>query len=292
MSSRTTTWSSSAPRSDAAAARSRGRDRRALAVREVPERDRALGDGVRQLAPGVDELVELLVQGPEQRPGHAPVQLLAEQRRGRSARPASPAAGCRPRRADALRGREDAACVVDAMSLSWSRVALSTGGASRCDKRQLSDPVRENADVTDSNRGLRRREATRQGGAALRRCRATSRAGGSRRRPTAAGCPTSTSRRRRTAGAGSGSSSSCCWRSTGCPCCCSSRPRQPRVKVPFSPYFLDQLDGGPGEVDLVQERHDPGHVQDQGPLPAERPERDADRRCSRPRSRRSGTATS
>ena len=35
---------------------------------------------------------------------------------------------------------------------------------------------------------------------------------------------------------------------------------QPRVTVPFSPYFLQQLDGGPGQVDLLQGRHDPGHV--------------------------------
>ena len=43
---------------------------------------------------------------------------------------------------------------------------------------------------------------------------------------------------------------------------------EPRVKVPFSPYFLQQLDAGQGQVDLLEGRHDPGHVHGQGPLPA------------------------
>ena len=56
-----------------------GRDRRALAVGRVADRDRPLGDDVRELAPGVDELVELQVKRPEQRPDDVPVELLADQ---------------------------------------------------------------------------------------------------------------------------------------------------------------------------------------------------------------------
>ena len=36
------------------------------------------------------------------------------------------------------------------------------------------------------------------------------------------------------------------------------------MKVPFSPYFLQQVEAGQGQVDLLQGRHDPGHVQEQG----------------------------
>ena len=43
---------------------------------------------------------------------------------------------------------------------------------------------------------------------------------------------------------------------------------QPRVTVPFSPYFLTEVQAGTGQVDLVEGRHDPGHVHDQGALPA------------------------
>ncbi len=53
-------------------------------------------------------------------------------------------------------------------------------------------------------------------------------------------------------------------------------PGQPRVTVPFSPYFLQQVDSRQGEVDLVDGRHDPGHVQEQGALPARRQQGDAD----------------
>src|SRR5581483_1223021 len=49
-----------------------------LAVGEEPERDAALGDGVGEVAPRVDQLVEVLVQRLEERADDAPVQLLAE----------------------------------------------------------------------------------------------------------------------------------------------------------------------------------------------------------------------
>ena len=51
---------------------------------------------------------------------------------------------------------------------------------------------------------------------------------------------------------------------------------QQRVKVPFSPYFLSAGAGRPGRVDRVQGRHDPGHVQVAGALPARRREGHAD----------------
>ena len=51
---------------------------------------------------------------------------------------------------------------------------------------------------------------------------------------------------------------------------------EPRVTVPFSPYFLEQVKGGDGQLDLLQGRHDPGQVQDQAALPGERQEGDAD----------------
>jgi hypothetical protein len=51
-----------------------------LPVRHVPEGDRSLGDHVGEIAPGRDELVELLVHRPEGVSDHGPVQLLPDQR--------------------------------------------------------------------------------------------------------------------------------------------------------------------------------------------------------------------
>jgi hypothetical protein len=51
-----------------------------LPVRHVSEGDRALGDHVGEIAPGLDELVEVLVDRPEGMADHGPVQLLADQR--------------------------------------------------------------------------------------------------------------------------------------------------------------------------------------------------------------------
>ena len=53
---------------------------RRLPVGNVAECDRALGDCVGELAPGIHELVEVQVERPEQRSDHGPVQLLADQR--------------------------------------------------------------------------------------------------------------------------------------------------------------------------------------------------------------------
>ena len=53
---------------------------RRLAVGRHAERDGALGDRVGELAPGVDELVEVLVQRLERPTDDRPVQLFAEQR--------------------------------------------------------------------------------------------------------------------------------------------------------------------------------------------------------------------
>ena len=50
---------------------------------------------------------------------------------------------------------------------------------------------------------------------------------------------------------------------------------EPRVTVPFNPFFLEQVQGGDGQVDLLQGRHDPGHLQEQAALSAERQEGDA-----------------
>src|SRR5439155_13285898 len=50
-----------------------------LAVRREADRDGPLGDGVGELAPAVDELVQLEVQGPEERADDVPVQLLADE---------------------------------------------------------------------------------------------------------------------------------------------------------------------------------------------------------------------
>src|SRR5438105_1201522 len=58
----------------------RGADRAGLAVDLEAERDGPLGDCVGELAPGIDELVEVLVQRLELPADDAPVQLLAEQR--------------------------------------------------------------------------------------------------------------------------------------------------------------------------------------------------------------------
>ena len=55
-------------------------DRRDLAVGCKPERDGALGDGVGELAPRVDELVEVLVERLERPSEDVPVQLLSDQR--------------------------------------------------------------------------------------------------------------------------------------------------------------------------------------------------------------------
>ena len=54
-------------------------DRGALAIGEVADRHGALGYDVGQLAPGIDQLVKLFVQGAEQRAGDRPVELLADQ---------------------------------------------------------------------------------------------------------------------------------------------------------------------------------------------------------------------
>ena len=112
----------------------------------------------------------------------------------------------------------------------------------------------------------------------IRRCRATSAAGRSRRRPTGGACPSTPGpARRRTACAASGGSCWRCSRSTGCRCSSSSPATgEPRVTVPFSPYFLEQVKGGDGQLDLLQGRHDPGQVQGQAALPRERQEGDAD----------------
>ena len=57
-----------------------GRDRLRLTVGDESESDGPLGDGVGKLAPGVDELVQLQVKRPKERPDDGPVQLLADQR--------------------------------------------------------------------------------------------------------------------------------------------------------------------------------------------------------------------
>jgi hypothetical protein len=57
-----------------------GRDGLGLPVRDEPEGERPLGEGVRQLAPGVDQLVQLQVKRSKQRADHRPVQLLPDQR--------------------------------------------------------------------------------------------------------------------------------------------------------------------------------------------------------------------
>ena len=41
-----------------------------------------------------------------------------------------------------------------------------------------------------------------------------------------------------------------------------------RVTVPFSPYFLEQVKAGHGQLDLLQGRHDRGQLQGQAALPA------------------------
>ena len=51
-----------------------------LPVGDEAERDRPFGDRVGELVPGLDELVELQVERPKQRPDDRPVQLLADQR--------------------------------------------------------------------------------------------------------------------------------------------------------------------------------------------------------------------
>jgi hypothetical protein len=75
-SSRTTAWSSSAPTSSG---RERLRAAIVLTVRGRADRDGALGHGVGELVPGVDELVELEVERPEVGAHDAPVQLLARE---------------------------------------------------------------------------------------------------------------------------------------------------------------------------------------------------------------------
>src|SRR5204863_6405939 len=62
-------------RRNAAARADRGR----LPVGREAERDGALGDRVSEVAPGVDQLVEMLMQRLEQRPDEVPMQLLADQ---------------------------------------------------------------------------------------------------------------------------------------------------------------------------------------------------------------------
>src|SRR5205807_8796173 len=49
-------------------------------IRSEPDRDRPLGDDVRQLVPLVDELVELQMEITEAGAGDVPVKLLADQR--------------------------------------------------------------------------------------------------------------------------------------------------------------------------------------------------------------------
>jgi hypothetical protein len=56
-----------------------GRDRLRLTVGDESESDGPLGDRVGELTPGVDELVELEVKRPKERPDDRPVQLLAGQ---------------------------------------------------------------------------------------------------------------------------------------------------------------------------------------------------------------------
>ena len=77
-----------------------------------------------------------------------------------------------------------------------------------------------------------------------RRCPETKAAGGSRPRPMAAGCPTSTSRRRPTGSGDSGTSSSPSWCINWVAVLMATPGGQPRVKVPFSPYFLQQVQAG------------------------------------------------
>jgi hypothetical protein len=50
-----------------------------LAVRPEPDRYRALGNAVSQIAPRIDHLVQLLVKRSEHRTDHAPVDLLTQQ---------------------------------------------------------------------------------------------------------------------------------------------------------------------------------------------------------------------
>jgi hypothetical protein len=51
------------------------RDGSGLPVGNEPERDSALGDRISEVAPGVDDLVELEMQRPEVRADDGPVQL-------------------------------------------------------------------------------------------------------------------------------------------------------------------------------------------------------------------------
>ena len=64
---------------------------------------------------------------------------------------------------------------------------------------------------------------------------------------------------------------------------------QPRVTVPFSPYFLQQLEAGKVQSISSHERRDHGHVQGEDPLPGRTTRKRRRRRCSRPRFPRSGT---
>ena len=57
-----------------------GGDGAGLTVREVPDRDGALGHEVAEFTPGVDQLVELQVQLTEHAADNAPMELLADQR--------------------------------------------------------------------------------------------------------------------------------------------------------------------------------------------------------------------
>jgi hypothetical protein len=45
---------------------------------------------------------------------------------------------------------------------------------------------------------------------------------------------------------------------------------EPRIKVPFSPYFLHQVEAGQVKVDLLAGRHDHRHVREEGRLPVGR----------------------
>ena len=85
----------------------------------------------------------------------------------------------------------------------------------------------------------------------------------------------STSRRRLIGGAGSGSSWSSCWLSTGCRSCWRSRGSR-ASRSPFSPYFLEQLDVGPREVDHGHQTGHPGHLDRRAEVPRQRQEGDGD----------------
>ncbi len=67
-----------------------------------------------------------------------------------------------------------------------------------------------------------------------------------------------------------------CWRSTGSRSCSSSTAGQPRVKVPFSPYFLDQVQAG--QVKSITSKGDTikGTFTSHAALSAKRGQGDAD----------------